>query len=103
MTKPERMSREIVYANIKKAREDVVEYAKQHSAVLEEIYDAIKPRGRNIHTVFITCPCGKPNVAVWKIKQHICTKKHRAVFPTPELSQFVAYHSKPTIDIDFPI
>ena len=97
---PRRIGHEAVTANIKKAREETVSYYMLHAVVLEEIYNAIKPLGRNIHKVYIDCPCGKKDVGMWKIKQHICTKCHRAVFPIPLLSQFVSDDPKPAVDID---
>lgn len=100
---PSKMSEDEVFANIQKANAERREYAITHADVLEQIYQHLYPEGRSIHKTFITCPCGKRNVCVWKIKQHICSKGHRKVFPIPELSQFVRDDPKPTININTPI
>ena len=92
-----------VFANIQKANAERREYATTHADVLEQIYQHLYPIGRNIHKTFILCPCGKKDVGVWKIKQHICSKSHRAVFPVPTLSQFVGDNPKPAVNIDCPI
>jgi hypothetical protein len=97
---PKKMDEYTVYANIQKANAERREYAITHADVLEQIYQHLYPEGRPIKQTFITCPCGKKGVGVWKIKQHICSKQHRKVFPTPELSQFVSDHPKPAIDIN---
>lgn len=94
------MSEDVVFANIQKATAERREYAITHADVLEQIYQQLYPVGRNIHKTFITCPCGKKDVGVWKIKQHICSKSHRKVFPIPALSHFVSDHPKPAINID---
>lgn len=93
------MSEDEVFANIQKANAERREYAITHADVMEQIYQHLYPVGRPIKHTFITCPCGKKDVGVWKIKQHICSKSHRKVFPIPELSQFVSDHPKPAIDI----
>ena len=100
---PSKMSEDEVFANIQRATAERREYATIHADVLEQIYQHLYPTGRSIHKTFITCPCGKPDVGVWKIKQHICSKGHRKVFPIPELSQFVSDHPKPTININTPV
>jgi len=97
------MSEDEVFANIQKATAERREYATLHADVMEQIYQHLYPVGRCIKHTFITCPCGKKDVGVWKIKQHICSKQHRKVFPIPELSQFVRDDPKPTININTPV
>ena len=97
---PNRKSAEEVFANIQKANAERREYATVHADVLEQIYQHLYPVGRNIHKTFILCPCGKRDVGVCKIKQHICSNSHRKVFPTPLLSQFVGDNPKPAVNID---
>jgi hypothetical protein len=100
---PSKMSEDEVFANIQKATAERREYATTHADVLEQIYRHLYPVGRSIHKTYITCPCGKKDVGVWKIKQHICSKGHRRVFPIPDLSQFVSHYPKPAIDINTPL
>ena len=97
---PSRMSEDEVFANIQKATAERREYATTHADVVEQIYQHLYPVGRCIKHTFINCPCGKKDVGVWKIKQHICSKSHRRVFPIPDLSHFVSDNPKPTIDIN---
>lgn len=97
---PNKKNPDEVLANTQRAIAERREYAITHATVLEQIYQHTYPIGRNIHKTFITCPCGKKDVGVWKIKQHICSKGHRAVFPIPALSQFVGDNPKSTVNID---
>jgi len=97
---PSKMNADEVFANTQRAIAERREYASTHADVLEQIYQHLYPVGRNIHKTFMTCPCGKKDVGVWKIKQHICSKGHRKVFAIPELSQFVRDHPKPAINVD---
>lgn len=65
------------------------EYYHKHSAVLEDIYQALRPIGP-CAKCYIQCPCGTPDVAYLKLKQHICSKKHRkALGDDPSVSHFV--------------
>ena len=60
----------------------------KHHAVLEEIYQALRPSGP-LAKCWINCPCGT-EVSYRKIKQHILCKKHCAVCgDTPSVSQFL--------------
>lgn len=96
---PRRIGEEAVFANIKKAQQQRSDYYHLHSAVLEDIYNAIKPFGGSVHKAYFNCPCGKKDIIIAKIKQHICTNKHRAVLPIPLLSQFVVDNPKPAVDV----
>lgn len=64
------------------------EYYFKHHIMLEDIYQALRPTN-TLHKVYIDCPCGTKGVAYLKMKQHICSKKHRKVFPLPFVSDFV--------------
>ena len=65
------------------------EYYYKHHTILEEIYQALRPTN-TLRKCYLDCPCGTKAVAYLKIKQHICTKKHRKVLgDTPLLSHFL--------------
>lgn len=98
---PKRIGQEELVANLKKSQQRRSDYYHLHSAVLEDIYNAIKPLGVSVHKSYCDCPCGKKGIVVAKIKQHICTDKHRAVLPVPYLSQFVGDDPKPAVDVHF--
>lgn len=100
---PSKMSKDEVWANQQKSFAERRKYEMEHAEVLEQIYQHVKPECGSVRKVFITCPCGKKDVSVWKIKQHLASQHHRAVFPIPELSHFVCDNPKPAINIDTPI
>ncbi len=65
------------------------EYYHKHHAVLEDIYQALRPI-LPLSRCYINCPCGTPDVAYLKLKQHICSKKHRkALGDVPLVSHFI--------------
>lgn len=65
------------------------EYYYKHHAVLEEIYQALRP-AVPLAKHFIQCPCGTPDIKYLKLKQHICSKKHRKVLgDEPLVSHFL--------------
>lgn len=65
------------------------EYYFKHHTILEDIYQALRPLN-TLRKCYIDCPCGTKQVGYLKIKQHICTKKHRKVLgDTPLLSHFL--------------
>lgn len=65
------------------------EYYFKHHTILEDIYQALRPTN-TLRKCYIDCPCGTKGVGYLKLKQHICTKKHRKVLgDTPLLSHFL--------------
>lgn len=94
------MNKDEVYANQKKAQAERREYELEHAEVLEQIYQHVRQYGGSIRKLYMTCPCGKKDVSVWKIKQHICSQGHRKIFPIPALSHFVGDNPKPAINVD---
>lgn len=97
------MSKDAVLDNIQKAHAERRQYELEHAAVLEQIYQHVKQYGGSVRRSYLKCPCGKKDVSVWKIKQHICSQSHRKIFPIPDLSHFVGDNPKTAINIDTPI
>ena len=65
------------------------EYYFLHADALEAIYQAIRPL-IPLSKCYINCPCGDPkSVQYLKLKQHICSKKHRKVLPVPLVADFL--------------
>lgn len=100
---PSKMSKDEVWANQQKAIAERRKYEVEHAEVLEQIYQHVKQFGGSVRRSYMNCPCGKKDVSVWKIKQHICSQGHRNIFPIPALSHFVGDNPKPAINIDTPI
>lgn len=64
------------------------DYYFEHKDVLEQIYQHLRPTC-SLSKYHIHCPCGSPRpVKYTKLKQHICTKNHRKVFPIPYVKDF---------------